>query len=187
MELREVVLRDKPEHMIEISPKATVPVLLLDDGTVVDESFDIMEWALSLSDPMGIDPEIHMAAARALVARCDNEFKPYLDRYKYPNKFDDMSRDTAISKASLFLNDLNKILENQPFLFGNSRGFADIGIAPFVRQFAHVNREWFLDQPWKHVIDWYLEFTNWDGYLSIMQKFPKWTPDSEITVFPAIT
>ncbi|PIB23165.1 stringent starvation protein A [Amylibacter kogurei] len=187
VELREVVLRDKPEHMIEISPKATVPVLYLLDGSVIEESFEIMEWALNLADPNQIDPERFRVKARVLVERCDVEFKPYLDRYKYPNKFDDMTREAAIAKAADFINDLDKMLENQQFLMGHSRGFSDIGIAPFIRQFAHVDRDWFLKQPWKNVIDWYLEFTNWDGFLRIMSKYPKWTPDSKITVFPEIT
>jgi len=177
LELREIVLRDKAPEMLEASPKGTVPVLVLPDGQVIEESFDVMMWAL------GVDGSSE--AERDLVGRCDIEFKPWLDRYKYPNKFEDGDRDTAISKAGVFLDELDQMLAQSDFLFGDDRGFADIGIAPFVRQFAHVDRDWFLQSPWENVIRWYLEFTQWDGFTRIMAKHPKWVAGDGDTLFPS--
>ena len=174
--LREVVLRDKPEAMIEVSPKATVPVLILPDGQVIDESYDVMNWAL------GDDGA--SAEERALVMQCDAEFKPYLDQYKYPNKQETYDRDQTLTNAGKYLSLLDERLEKNDFLFGDDRGFADIGIAPFVRQFAHVDRDWFLDSEWKNVIRWYREFIEWDGFKSIMTKHPQWVDGDPVTLFP---
>jgi glutathione S-transferase len=174
--LREVVLRDKPEAMIEVSPKATVPVLILPDGQVIDESYDVMNWALGEGGAT--------ADERALVMQCDVEFKPYLDRYKYPNKQENYDREQTLSDAGKYLSLLDQRLENNDFLFGDERGFADIGIAPFVRQFAHVDRGWFLQSEWENLIRWYGEFIEWDGFKSIMVKYPKWTYGDPVTLFP---
>ena len=174
--LREVVLRDKPEAMIAVSPKATVPVLILPDGQVIDESYDVMNWAL------GDDGA--SAEERALVMQCDAEFKPYLDQYKYPNKQENYDRDQTLTNAGKYLSLLDERLEKNDFLFGDDRGFADIGIAPFVRQFAHVDRDWFLESEWKNVIRWYREFIEWDGFKSIMTKHPQWVDGDQVTLFP---
>jgi glutathione S-transferase len=176
VELREVILRDKPSAMLEVSPKGTVPVLILPDGQVIDESYDVMNWALGVGGATD--------AERALVMQCDAEFKPFLDQYKYPNKQENYDRDKTLSDAGQYLNLLDECLENNDFLFGVERGFADIGIAPFVRQFAHVDRDWFLESEWKNVIKWYREFIEWDGFKSIMTKHPKWVDGDPITVFP---
>jgi glutathione S-transferase len=176
VELREVLLRDKPEQMLLVSPKGTVPVLILPDGQVIDESYDVMNWAL------GVDKS--SAEERALVEQCDAEFKPWLDRYKYPNKYDDYGRDSTLKKAGKYLRLLEERLENNDFLFGDTRGFADIGIAPFVRQFAHVDRDWFLQSQWPNVIKWYSEFIEWDGFKAIMNKHPQWTNGDQVTLFP---
>lgn len=176
VELREVVLRDKPEHMIAMSPKATVPVLILPDGHIIDESFDVMDWAIG-HEGASVDE-------RGLVMACDAEFKPWLDRYKYPNKHEDYDRDETLKNAGAYLNKLEERLEKNTFLFGEERGFADIGIAPFVRQFAHVDRDWFLQSEWKNVIDWYSEFIEWDGFKLIMTKHPKWVDGDPVTLFP---
>ena len=174
--LREVVLRDKPEAMIEVSPKGTVPVLILADGQVIDESYDVMNWALGEGGAS--------ADERALVMQCDEEFKPYLDQYKYPNKQENYDRDQTLLNAGMYLSLLDEHLEKNEFLFGDERGFADIGIAPFVRQFAHVDREWFMQSKWKNVIRWYSEFIEWDGFKTIMIKHPKWVDGDAVTLFP---
>jgi len=176
VELREVLLRDKPEQMLLVSPKGTVPVLILPDGQVIDESYDVMNWALGMNKSS--------AEERALVEQCDAELKPWLDRYKYPNKYDDYDRDTTLKNADKYLRLLEERLENNDFLFGDARGFADIGIAPFVRQFAHVDRDWFLQSQWPHVIKWYNEFIEWHGFKAIMKKHPQWTNGDQVTLFP---
>ncbi len=175
VELREILLRDKAPEFLEASPKGTVPVLVLDDGQVIEESLDVMDWAL--------DNEIPPQQLQ-LIHRSDEEFKPWLDRYKYPARYEDGNADDAFAKAALFLMELNERLAGQPFLFGAERSVADIGIAPFVRQFAHVNLERFKAQDWKNLISWYEEFVDWPDFRSIMEKYPKWESGDETTIFP---
>ena len=159
VELREILLRDKAPEFLEASPKATVPVLVLPDGTVIEESLDIMDWALE-----GIPNE-----ERALIQRCDAEFKPWLDRYKYSARYEDCDAEEALAKAKPFLEELDLRLADHPFLFGDARRIADIGIAPFIRQFAHVDVDWFKAQNWNYLIRWYQDFVDWDGFKSAMQ------------------
>lgn len=177
VELREILLRDKAPTFLETSPKGTVPVLVLPDGQVVDESFDIMNWALGAN---GSNPE-----EKDLVRRCDSEFKPWLDGYKYPNKFPELSKDHVILNAGIYLDALEIRLESSAFLFGETRGYADIGIAPFVRQFANVDTVWFQHSKWTRVREWYQEFIDWDGFKTIMHKYPKWELGDDISVFGA--
>ena len=176
VELREVVLREKPRQMLELSPKGTVPVLVCDDDQVIDESFDIMIWALG-NDFFKIDE-------CELVKHCDENFKPWLDRYKYPNKYNDKTQEFVLENAMNFLELLEKKLEKNIFLFGSNRGFADIGIAPFIRQFAHVDIEWFLSLKYPKLINWYKEFVDWHVFKSIMEKNPKWADNQPIVFFP---
>ena len=176
VELREVVLREKPRQMLELSPKGTVPVLICHDDQVIDESFDIMIWALG-NDFFKIDE-------CELVKHCDENFKPWLDRYKYPNKYNDNTQEFVLENAMNFLELLEKKLEKNIFLFGNNRGFADIGIAPFIRQFAHVDIEWFLSLKYPKLINWYKEFVDWHVFKSIMEKNPKWADNQPIVFFP---
>ncbi|MDB2675807.1 glutathione S-transferase N-terminal domain-containing protein [Amylibacter sp.] len=176
VELREVVLREKPRQMLELSPKGTVPVLVCDDDQVIDESFDIMIWALG-NDFFKIDE-------CELVKHCDENFKPWLDRYKYPNKYNDNTQEFVLENAMNFLELLEKKLEKNIFLFGSNRGFADIGIAPFIRQFAHVDIEWFVSLKYPKLINWYKEFVDWHVFKSIMEKNPKWADNQPIVFFP---
>ncbi|MDC0489389.1 glutathione S-transferase N-terminal domain-containing protein [Amylibacter sp.] len=176
VELREVVLREKPRQMLELSPKGTVPVLVCHDDQVIDESFDIMIWALG-NDFFKIEE-------CELVKHCDENFKPWLDRYKYPNKYNDNTQEFVLENAMNFLELLEKKLEKNIFLFGNNRGFADIGIAPFIRQFAHVDIEWFLSLKYPKLIKWYKEFVDWQVFKSIMEKNPKWADNQPIVFFP---
>lgn len=175
VELREVVLRDKPDAMLLASPKGTVPVLVLPDGQIIDESYDVMKWALGSDNSS--------PAERALVKQCDAEFKPWLDLYKYPNKHDDYDRDETLNQAGIYLRLLEERLKNRNFLSGDTRGFTDIGVAPFVRQFAHVDRDWFVESEWINVIKWYREFIEWDGFKKIMKNHPQWAEGDPATLF----
>jgi glutathione S-transferase len=184
--IREVVFRDKAPELLTASPKATVPVLVLDDGTVLEESLDIMRWAMEtskageiLAPDAGNTPD-----AIALIERMDADFKPHLDHFKYPNRYEDVDALEARDEASKFLNELDRMLAGQPYLYGQKRSVADIGVAPFVRQFAHVDRDWFYAQPWENLIVWLTEFTESPAFKHIMAKYPKWVAGDEVTVFP---
>jgi glutathione S-transferase len=170
-ELREVRLADKPAAMLLASAKGSVPVLVLPDGRVIDESLDIMRWALAVADP-------EMWLARndpALIAINDGAFKQDLDRYKYPERH---GADPAAHRESglVFLRALDRRLMRASQLCGPARGFADAAIMPFVRQFAAVDGEWFDAQPLAHLKTWlhgHLISTLFD---TIMVRVPAWTP-----------
>ncbi|MBL6881841.1 MAG: glutathione S-transferase, partial [Candidatus Poseidoniaceae archaeon] len=147
VELREVILRDRPEHMMEISPKGTVPVLLLPDGTVIEESLDIMLWSLDESWLVG--------DWKDLIDVNDGDFKHHLDRYKYNNRYENvLSSEEHREHAVSILKTYEERLSNQAYLCGDSISLADLALSPFVRQFANTNRAWFDQLPLPHLLNW---------------------------------
>ncbi|MGI9408245.1 MAG: glutathione S-transferase [Hyphomicrobiaceae bacterium] len=187
-ELREIVLRDKAPTFLETSPKGTVPVLVATDGTVVEESFEIMEWALGQSDPeRWLVPEAgNVAEMKALIAASDGDFKTHLDHYKYPNRYNGADGTDARSAASRFLQELDDRLDKHAFLFGSRISLADVAIAPFVRQFANVDRDWFDAQNWPRLRDWLDRFLSSDRFQAIMRKYPQWYAGDAVTLFPDV-
>ena len=185
-ELREVVLRDKPPSLIEYSPKATVPVLVLEDGEVIDESLDIMFWALKHEDPAGwLTPEHgNIEDMRAIIHRNDTEFKDHLDHYKYPNRYDDVDPLYHRNEAEKVLQDLNERIAAHGYLFGSTPSLADYAIGPFVRQFANTNREWFDQTEWRALKEWLDWFIHQPLFLNIMRKYPQWHTGDEPTWVP---
>jgi glutathione S-transferase len=179
VELREVELKNRPDALRAISPKATVPILQLTDGTVLEQSLDLMKWAL------GCDTDdVHVCGVRseemdALIELCDTEFKHHLDRYKYSTRYDDVDPGIHQTAATEFLNDLESRLEKGSFLFGGEQSFADLAIAPFVRQFANTDRNWFDAQPWPRLIHWLNTFTSSELFLSVMDKHQPWQPEHQ--------
>lgn len=178
-EHREVVLKNKPAHMLALSPKGTVPVLWLRDGAgarVLEQSLDIMLWALRQHDPLNWLPttEVDMAHALALIAHNDGPFKQQLDRYKYPNRSGLDSGQTDRDLAAVWLQTLEAHLQARPFLAGAQWGLADAAIAPFVRQYAHTDPGWFAGQPWHALIRWLSAFEASDMFAAIMRKHAPW-------------
>lgn len=185
-ELREVVLARKPAALLQASPKASVPVLVLPDGAVLEQSLDIMLWALRCNDPQQWLPpsEQGMADALQLIRQCDGDFKVHLDRYKYPNRYalpDGLAHRT---QGAQFLQTLNERLGSQRYLMGEHFGFADAAIAPFVRQFAHTDAVWFASQPWQDLQQWLAAFEASDNYVRVMGKFAAWTEGQPALPFP---
>lgn len=172
---REVVLRDKPAAMLAASPKGTVPVLVLADGQVIDESIDIMRWALALNDP-----EAWLARDDAgLIAEFDGAFKYHLDRYKYPNRHDlDPLPHRAAGLAMLV--QLADRLTGQNYLGGVQRGLTDMAIFPFVRQFAATDAEWFNEAAPMAVQDWLARLVGSALFEQAMVRLPQWIdPDKK--------
>jgi len=166
VELREVILRDRPKHMMEISPKGTVPVLLLTNGQIIEESLEnmqhVMAWKVS-------EEEIYW------IERNDNEFKFHLDRYKYPNRYDNIDEIEQRNLASKFLFDLDKKIPS---------GNLSDAIFPFVRQFANHDREWFDSQDWENVLSWLNENLESEEFTNCMKKYKQWNEeDEEISTF----
>ncbi len=177
VEHREIILRNKPEAMLDASPKGTVPVVVLTDGTVLEESLDVMRWALDRNDPEDwLRPGDIMDA---LIAACDGPFKHHLDRYKYAVRYDDADPEHHRSEASRFLARLNTRLEASRHLCGSRMSPADAAIFPFVRQFANTDREWFDAQNWPALHHWLDHHLGSALFAQIMQKHALWEPAEE--------
>lgn len=181
-ELREVKLSDKPDELREVSEKATVPVLVLPDGKVIDESIDVMRWALAQNDPEGW----LSGDTEALLARIDGPFKHHLDRYKYYTRYEDC--DPAIHRAAALeiLHLLEARLADQPQLCGDTRTLVDIASFPFIRQFANHDREYFDAQDLPHVHRWLKGHLESGLFKSIMTKYDPWKAGDEPLVFNPI-
>ena len=179
---REVVLREKPAHMLEVSPKGTVPVFIKDDGGVIEESLQLMQYALKHNDPLGwLDCDQKSAAA--LISDNDGPFKFHLDRYKYASRYKKVNRgELDLShrvSAEKHLALLNTKLANTPFLLGNKQSYADIAIFPFIRQFANTDINWWNSNPYSNLQNWLTRHIESDLFIAIMTKFPQWAPTTK--------
>ena len=168
-EHREVILRDRPEHMLEISPKGTVPVMLLPNGEVIEESLEIMQyvlnWELNDDETYWID-------------RNDNEFKYHLDRYKYPNRFENVDFIQQRDLAKRYLDDLDSYLsDSMPTRLSDA-------LFPFVRQFANHDRAWFDAQDWQNLHQWLENNLISDEFARCMKKYQQWHAGDEVAIFP---
>ncbi len=181
-ELREVKLADKPPELFEASPKATVPVLQLPDGTVLEESIEIMRWALARNDL-----EDWLAGDDAgLIALFDGPFKHHLDRYKYPTRYTDEPDHGKIDhrgEGLAILSDLSFRLAERPQLQGERRTLVDIALFPFIRQFANVDRTWFDSQPIPQLHSWLEGHLTSDLFLNVMTKYTPWKAGDEPITF----
>ena len=181
VELREIILRDKPAHMLALSAKGTVPVLWLDGAVVIDESRDIMNWALAQHDPLGWLDTLDSA----LVDAFDDVFKPHLDRYKYASRYQDEAIDPKTHRdvCQAMLAQVESALSDD-WLGGAQAGFTDVAILPFVRQFRIADSDWFdaqLDLP--KVQEWVMRFLDWPVFLAVMEKYNVWQPNTDGVVF----
>jgi len=181
VDLRDILLKDKPVEMTDASPKATVPVLNT-GSEVIAESRDIMLWALRQSDPDGwLDmPDV----GHAMIDTNDGSYKRALDHTKYAVRFPDRDASADRAKAADVLFGLNDRLESNAHLFGDAPKMADTAILPFVRQFANTDRDWFDAQDWPHLIRWLTAFETSDSFKFVMAKRPIWEPGAAPSYFP---
>jgi glutathione S-transferase len=174
-------LRDKHPVFLQASPKGTVPVVV-DGGRVVEESLDVMLWALQQNDPEGwLDQPDD---ALTLITTIEGPFKSALDRYKYASRFDDVDASGERENGAVFLHRLDQMLDGQNWLYGAAPKLADYAILPFVRQFAHVDLAWFGAQPWPNLICWLETFKASERFQAVMYKYRKWEESDEVTLFP---
>jgi glutathione S-transferase len=178
VELREITLKAKPAEMLLASPKGTVPVLVLPNGTVIEQSMEIMLWALRQSDPQGWLPmdAADRTDAMACIAINDGPFKQALDRYKYPARFTLKDGLAYREQGASTLLQWEARLTAQAHLGGARWGFLDAAIAPFVRQFAHTDKAWFTQQNWPHLQRWLEAFEASPDFAGVMHKVPVWNP-----------
>jgi glutathione S-transferase len=174
VEIREISLREKPASMLAISPKGTVPVLQ-SDGLVIEQSYDIMKWALRQSDPdqwLSKDTE---SLIDDWVTKNDGPFKKLLDQYKYPARYPDVQFEETLNQAvALFLGPINEQLKTNRYLLGPKISLADIALFPFVRQFAMVDPDWIDQSGLNFLKQWLNEHIESPLFLSVMQKYPTW-------------
>ena len=186
-ELREVVLRDKPAELLAASPKGTVPVLVDVDGRVIDQSLDIMLWALRRSDPENWLRPSHATLDEmlALIAECDGAFKRDLDGYKYPERQPVPDAEASRARGALFLMRLDELLQVRRCLHGDLPALADIAMAPFVRQFAQVDAAWFDQQPWPALHAWLRARLEAPMFEHVLAKYAPWRSGQHGIGFPS--
>ncbi|EJM21574.1 glutathione S-transferase [Pseudomonas sp. GM21] len=168
----EVSLKAKPAEMLALSSKGTVPVLSA-DGRVIDESLAIMQWALAQNDPQDWllkDDPAGQAHIADLIESNDQTFKVHLNRYKYAERYPEQPMEFYRAEGEVFLRQLEELLEGRDYLLAAHPSLADIALMPFVRQFAHVDREWFAQTPYVRLQDWLQRFLESDLFTGVMQK-----------------
>ncbi len=177
--LREVELKNKPRELFQCSSKGTVPVLTLTDGTIIDESRDIMLWAINLNDPDHWCTKSGSTEINYLLNENDYSFKNWLDKYKYADRYPEQTAEYYRSQGEQFLGLLEKKLSEHLFLMGDNITLADIGIFPFIRQFAFVDRSWFSQSPYPKLQIWLEYFLQSELFTSVMEKYPPWTESTK--------
>ncbi len=172
VELREILLRDKPEAFLQTSPSGTVPALRLSDK-VLDESLEIMIWALQQNDPQRL---LDMPQEGwGLIAANDGPFKAALDHTKYATRYPELDVNEERRKAASYLLSLDERLVERAWLFGDRPTLADLALLPFVRQFAHIDRAWFDAQEWPNLVAWLDQFLDSKVFLLVMSKYTTWS------------
>jgi glutathione S-transferase len=185
VEIREVVLRDKPEALLKASEKGTVPALCLGAGSVIDESLDIMLWALTKRDTVHWMPRDTQTQAQALQLITDNDtlFKPVLDRYKYASRFPEFNTIENEQRCDDWLDSLNQRLKTNHFLLSNTVSIADIALFPFIRQFANTDFNHFHEKGFSELNEWLETCLNLPCFKKSMEKYPRWSPMDEPLYF----
>jgi glutathione S-transferase len=187
VELREVVLRDKPDTMLRLAKNATVPMLELPEGRIIEESWDIIIWATRQNDPdlwLGAD-ESNLFESEMLIEMNDYSFKTDLDHYKYADRYPEHPIEHYRTQGEEFLQDLEDTLSQSRYLLGETISIADVGIFPFIRQFAFVDKAWFDQAPYPKLQAWLQELLDSTLFESTMMKLPAWKQGDKPVIFPA--
>ena len=184
--LRDIVLKDKPQEMLVASPKGTVPVLITPNGTVIEESFEVMLWALSMSDPDDLlfsgDDEM-LASMQTLIYRFDNEFKRCLENYKCAKRYSETNVIECRQACEAYIAPLEQLLTAHQYLMADRESLADIALLPFIRQFARVERQWYLQAPYPHVRQWLNHYLQSKMFSKVMTKHQLWLPNRSDLLF----
>ena len=173
IELREILLKKKPKEFLELSKDGTVPILLIPDKTVIQESLEIIFWAIKLkkNEQESIDQK-----SLDLIKKIDTCFKKNLDNYKYPNKFDIKNTKKYRNKNLKYLHILNEKLKEKKFLQSDELSFLDYSIFPFIRQFRNVDPNWFDGLKFNYLINWFSFIVESKEFNDIMKKYSVWEP-----------
>ena len=184
--LRDIVMKNIPSEMLAVSPKGTVPVRVLNDLSVIDESLDIMLWELNENDPNNLlyahQPEAYSIIIE-LVKRNDTEFVEVLNKYKAAARYHDVDEASCRQQCESYITDLERCLNEHDFLIGATSSFADYAILPFIRQFSRVDRKWFVQAPYPKLQRWLEWHYQYPVFAKAMTKYPQWLDTSEDILF----
>ena len=180
--LREVLLKDKPAELLAASPKATVPVLVLSDGQIIEESLDVMQWALEHRDPLGWLEGAVLDSG--WISTCDGDFKHWLDRYKYADRYPERTAEDYRQNAEAFIQRLEDRLSVSDWVGGDAANAVDVALFPFIRQFAGVDPSWWQQAPYPKVRLWLENWLNSALFSAIMAKYPRWESGQPGERFP---
>jgi glutathione S-transferase len=184
--LRAVITKNKPAEMLEISPKGTVPILLLPDCTVIDESLNIMNWALQQSDPSDLlyknQPELYCEMLN-IISNCDTDFRINLSAYKHSKRYHLEDESERRSECEIFITQLESRLQSSDFFFGDKLSMADLAILPNIRQFVNVDRKWFRLANYPCLTKWLASIMQSLLFNKTMRKYPLWIETREEFLF----
>ena len=184
--IREIVTKDKPEELLECSPKGTVPVLVLPDGKVIEQSLDVMMWALQQNDPQdllrssnpSLSEQIHQ-----LIQHNDNEFIGHLEKYRASVRYRNDDIEQRRNLCEVFITELEGKLAQHDYSFGDSPSLADFAVMPFVSQFVRVEKKWFLQSEYQNVGRWLRSHIESKLYTQVMKQYPLWNDTKQDCLF----
>ena len=177
VELKEIFLNNRPSELYAVSSKGTVPVLCISESYILDESLDIMLWALNCSDPENwLDKD--QKSQLELIEVNDNEFKHWLDHYKYSDRYPENDQEYYREKCENFLSKLNQLLITNKYILHNHLALVDVAIFPLIRQFANVDKKWFKNN-YLYIYRWLNNLIKSKLFLSVMHKYPEYTPEQK--------
>ncbi|MFT6733830.1 MAG: glutathione S-transferase [Polaribacter sp.] len=191
VQLKAIVLKEKPDDMLLASPKGTVPVLVLKNevgthSTIIDESLDIMLWALKKSDPNNLlfshQPNM-LAEMLSLISLFDTEFKSNLNQYKSAKRYHESNKLECRHASEKYINLLEQRLNQNQYLMGDTLSLVDFAILPFIRQFARVERQWYLNSPYPKLQQWLKSHLESSLFSKAMRKYPLWLNNHEVLLF----
>ncbi|MCL1078996.1 glutathione S-transferase [Parashewanella spongiae] len=186
--LRDIVLSNKPAEMLIVSPKGTVPVLVTADKQVIDESLSIMKWAFSQTDPDDYLNKAHTSALvemLSVIALFDNEFKGHLEKYRCSKRYHEPSLLEDRQQCERYLADLESRLSQHQYLMSDKPSLTDLALMPFIRQFARVERQWYLQSPYPNLRQWLNGYLQSKMFSKVMAQYPMWLDSKEDVVFGA--
>jgi glutathione S-transferase len=184
VELRDVKLTNKPAAMLIASPKGTVPILVVSSSQVIDESLDVMLWSLSNSDPDNL--LCNLPDLLTFINLYDSEFKPCIERYKAAKRYHEANVKECRQACEVHIHALEQRLSQHAYIFGEQESLADIAILPFIRQFAKVERQWYVQSSYVNVKRWLNTYLQSSMFNKVMAQHPIWEEESEVVVFGGV-
>lgn len=186
--LRDVKLSNKPKEMISASPKGTVPILVFEQAPVIEQSLEIMLWALRSSDPENLlhqEQDSALGDMLSLIDTFDNQFKSRLEQYKCAKRYHGDNVTESRAACEPYLQDLEQRLNKHQFVISEQESLADLAILPFIRQFARVERQWYLQAPYPKLRHWLNNYLQSKMFSKVMTKHPLWLDTEEIIILSA--